>query len=112
MFHKLETKLNLSKAYHPLTDSQTERVNQVLLDMLRAYVSKKQTNWENYLPILEFAYNSAKHVTTGFSPFTLMYGYQPQSSITVRLVMAKVPQEKYFLKENFDMLRVARQNFK
>ena len=43
--------------------------------MLQAYVSKKQTNWEDYLPILEFAYNSATHVTSKFSPFMLIYGF-------------------------------------
>ena len=77
--------LNLSTTDHPQTDGQTERVNQVLEDMLRAYVSKHQSNWEDYLPILEFAYNSAKHVTTGFSPFMLMYGFQPRSPISMGL---------------------------
>ena len=76
VFTRLDTMLNLSTAEHPQTDGQTERVNQVLEDMLRAYVSKRQSNWEDYLPILEFAYNSSKHVTTGFSPFMLMYGFQ------------------------------------
>ena len=45
VFSKLDTKLNLSTADHPQTDGQTERVNQVLEDMLRAYVSKKQSDW-------------------------------------------------------------------
>ena len=112
MFNRLDTKLNLSMAYHPQTDGQTKRVNQVLEDMLRAYVSKKQKNWEDYSPILEFAYYSAKHVTTRFSPFTLMYGYQPRSLITVGLVMEGIPQAKDFLNKNFDMFRVARQNVK
>ena len=85
IFHILVTKLNLSTANHPQMDGQTELVNQVLEDMLRAYVSKRQTNWEEYLPILEFAYNSAKHVSTGFSPFMLMYGFQPRSPVMVGL---------------------------
>ena len=106
MFAKLDTKLNLSTADHPQTDGQTERVNQVLEDMLQAYVSKKQTNWQDYFPILEFAYNSVKHVTTGFSPFTLMYGYQPRSPGMVGLSTEKLPQAKDFLQEHFDMLRV------
>lgn len=46
-----------------------ERVNQIIEDMLQAYGIKWQTNWEQYLPILEFAYNSVKHLTMGFSPF-------------------------------------------
>ena len=78
VFQRLGTQLNLSTADHPKTDDQIERVNQVLEEMLRAYVSNEQTNWEDYLPILEFAYNSAKHVSTKFSPFMLIYGFQPR----------------------------------
>ena len=66
--------------------------------MLRAYVSKKQTNWEEYLPILKFAYNSAKHVMTRFSPFTLMYGYQPRSPVTVGLATRKFLKLRIFSK--------------
>ena len=78
--------------------------------MLRAYVSKKQTNWEDYLPILEFAYNSAKHVSTGFSPFMLMYGFQPRSPISVGLANERIKQVKDFLQDHFVMLQVARHN--
>ena len=102
--------LNLSTADHPQTDGQTERVNQVLEDMLRAYVSKRQSSWEDYLPILEFAYNSAKHVTTGFSPFMLMYGFQPRAPVTVGLANEKIHEVKNFLQDHMDMLRVARRN--
>jgi transposase InsO family protein len=45
----LGTQLNLSTAYHPETDGQTERVNQVMEDMLRMYVMDNQTQWEKYL---------------------------------------------------------------
>ena len=62
VFAKLDTKLNLSTANHPKSDGQKERVNWVLEDMLQAYVSKRQPNWEYYLSILEFAYNSAKQM--------------------------------------------------
>ena len=104
--------LNLSTADHPQTDGQTERVNQELEDMLWAYVSKHQTNWEDYLPILEFAYNSAKHVTTGFSPFMLMYGFQPRSPVSVGLANERSHQVKDVLQDHFDMLRVAIQKVK
>ena len=78
--------------------------------MLRAYVSKKQTNWEDYLPILEFAYNSAKHVSTKFSPFMLMYGFQPRSPVAVGLATEKLHHVKDFLQDHMDMLQFARQN--
>ena len=110
IFQRLGTQLNLSTADHLETNGQTKRVNQVLEDMLRAYVSKKQTNWEDYLPILEFAYNSAKHVSTNFSPFMLMYGFQPRSPITVGLTTEKIQHVKDFLQDHMDMLKIARQN--
>ena len=65
--------------------------------MLRAYVSKWQFDWEHYLPILEFAYNTAKNVTIGFSPFMLMYGFQSRLLVTVGLANEKLHQVKDFL---------------
>ena len=77
IFQNLGTLLILSTADHCEIDGQRERVIQLLKYMLRAYLSKHQSNWEDYLPILEFAYNSAKDVSWGFSPFMLRYGVQP-----------------------------------
>ena len=75
IFHKLGTQLNLSTIDQSKLYGQPKPANQVLEDMLRAYVNKKQTNWEDYLPILEFVYNSAQCVSTNFSPVMLMYGF-------------------------------------
>ena len=103
--------LNLSTIDHPQMNGQTERVNQVLEDMLRAYVSKRQSNWEDYLPILDFSYNSAKHATKGFSPFMLMYGYQPSvTNFGGGCANEKIQQVKDFLQDHFDMLKVAHPN--
>ena len=65
IFKKLNTTLSMSTADHSESDGQTKRGNQILEDMLRSYVTKKQSNWEEYLPLLEFAYNSSKHLATG-----------------------------------------------
>ena len=58
LFVDLGTKLNFSTDYHPRTNGQTEKVNQVLEDMLRMYVMDKPTKWEDYLHVIEFAYNN------------------------------------------------------
>ena len=58
MFAYLGTKLNFSTDYHPQTDGQTERVNQVLKDMLCMYVMDNPYKWEDYLHLVEFAYNN------------------------------------------------------
>lgn len=46
-------------------------------DLLCPYCHDKQTAWEDYLPLVEYAYNSSKHAVTGFSPFQLIQGYTP-----------------------------------
>ena len=57
----LETKLLFSTAYHPQTDGQMERMNQILEDMLRMHVMHQPKRWEDYLPLVEFAYNNGYH---------------------------------------------------
>jgi hypothetical protein len=54
----MDTKLNFSSAYHPQTDGQTQRTNQVLEDMLRACALKHGGSWDNSLPYAEFSYNN------------------------------------------------------
>ena len=58
LFKGLDTQLNFSNAYHPQTDGQTERTNQVLEDMLRMYVMDKPGKWEEYFHLVEFGYNN------------------------------------------------------
>ena len=70
----LGTRLNFSTVYHPQTDSQTKRVNQVLEDMLRMYVMDHQVKWEEYLHLVEFAYNNGHHSSIGMPPYEALYG--------------------------------------
>ena len=58
LFEGFGTSLNMSTAYHPRTDGQTERVNQVIEDMLRMYVMDQPSKWEDYLHLVEFDYNN------------------------------------------------------
>jgi transposase InsO family protein len=59
-FHEnMDAKLNFSSAYHPQTDVQTERTNQVLEDMLRAYTLQHGSSWDKSLPYAEFSYNNS-----------------------------------------------------
>ena len=67
-------KLNFSTAYHPQTDGQTERVNQVLEDMLHMYVMDKPSKWEDYLNLVEFYYNNGQQEYLGMSPYEDLYG--------------------------------------
>src|SRR5258708_28265827 len=70
---------NISTAYHPRTDRQSERSNQWLEQYLRSYVNERQDNWAHYLPITEFTHNNLHHETTPESPFYLLMGYNPRA---------------------------------
>jgi hypothetical protein len=63
-----------SSAYHPQTDGQTERVNQILEDMLRACVLHYGKNWDNCLSLAEFSYNNSYQSSLKMAPFEALYG--------------------------------------
>jgi hypothetical protein len=70
----MDTKLNFSSAYHPQTDGQTERVNQILEDMLRACALKDNQSWDKCLPYAEFSYNNSYQESIKMTPFEFLYG--------------------------------------
>jgi hypothetical protein len=67
--------LKHSLAYHPETNGQTERINAIFKQYLRAYMNFRQNDWVDWLPLAEFALNNAVSETTGFSPFFANYGF-------------------------------------
>jgi RNase H-like domain found in reverse transcriptase/Integrase zinc binding domain/Chromo (CHRromatin Organisation MOdifier) domain/Integrase core domain len=73
----LKIEKNASTAYHPITDGQTERMNQEIETYLRFYANHDQSNWSQYLPLAEFTYNDHRSSSTGFSPFYLTNGRHP-----------------------------------
>jgi hypothetical protein len=70
----LETHLIHSLAYHPPTDGQTERVNQILKDMLRACVMENQCSWDKHLSLAEFSYNNSYQESLKMVLFAVLYG--------------------------------------
>ena len=79
LFERLGTKLSFSTANHPETDGQTERMNKLVEDILRAFVNHRQSNWAELLPFCEFSINSSQQASTGNSPFYLNYGSHPRA---------------------------------
>jgi hypothetical protein len=77
----LSIKAHLSTAFHPQTDGQTERVNALLEQYLRGYISYQQDDWYDNLALAEFAYNDSISVTTKVTPFFANYGYNPRFEI-------------------------------
>ncbi|KAI3695057.1 hypothetical protein L1987_78045 [Smallanthus sonchifolius] len=80
--HKaLGTRLDMSTAYHPQTDGQTERIIQTLEDMLRACVIDFGNTWESHLPLVEFSYNNSYHTSIKAAQFEALYGWKCRSPI-------------------------------
>jgi hypothetical protein len=80
-FALLGTKLRMSSSFHPETDGQSERTNQTVEQILRCYTNKFHDDWDTHVGLAEFSLNSATNISTGVSPFKLMYGYQPASPV-------------------------------
>ncbi|KAI3672432.1 hypothetical protein L6452_38520 [Arctium lappa] len=78
---EMGTRLNMSTAYHPQTDGQSERTIQTLEDMLRACVIDFGGSWDNHLPLIEFAYNNSYHSSIKAAPFEALYGRKCRTPI-------------------------------
>src|SRR5258708_32603957 len=77
----LGVKLTPSTSYHPQTDGQMEHVNQEIEAYLRVFVSHRQDDWANWLPLAEFAYNNKVHAATRQTPFELDVGQHPRLGV-------------------------------
>ncbi|KAJ1601245.1 hypothetical protein NDA14_000540 [Ustilago hordei] len=76
---QMGVKHSLSTAYHPQTDGQTERVNQVIEQYLRMSCNYEQNDWANLLDTAAFVYNNTVHNSIGVSPFFACYGWNPKA---------------------------------
>ena len=79
----LGTKLKMSTADHPQSDGQTEVTNKTIENMVRHYVNTKLNNWDENLIAIEIAINNAVHTGTGYSPFQLNSGQNPNFPLSV-----------------------------
>nr|GEV77653.1 reverse transcriptase domain-containing protein [Tanacetum cinerariifolium] len=77
----LGTQLDLSTAYHPETDGQSERTIQTLEDMLRACVIDFGRSWDKHLPLVEFSYNNSYHASIKAASFDALYGRKCRSLV-------------------------------
>ncbi|GJV74091.1 putative reverse transcriptase domain-containing protein [Tanacetum coccineum] len=89
----LGTNLDMSTAYHPETDGQSERTIQTLEDMLRACVIDFGSGWDKHLPLAEFSYNNSYHASIKAAPFEALYERKCRSPN--RLLAARSRQKSY-----------------
>ncbi|GKA43852.1 putative reverse transcriptase domain-containing protein [Tanacetum coccineum] len=88
----LGTRLDLSTAYHPETDGQSEHTIQTLKEMLRACAIDLGGNWDTHLPLVEFSYNNSYHTSVKCAPFKALYGRKCRTPIA----WAEVEESKLF----------------
>ncbi|GKD54024.1 putative reverse transcriptase domain-containing protein [Tanacetum coccineum] len=77
----LRTRLDMSIAYHPQTDGQSEHTIQTLEDMLRACMIDFGGSWDTHLPLAEFSYNNSYHSSIRCAPFEALYGRKCRSPV-------------------------------
>ncbi|SPC66389.1 related to pol protein [Ustilago sp. UG-2017b] len=96
---QMGVKHSLSTAYHPQTDGQTERVNQVVEQYLRMYCNYEQNDWADLLDTAAFVYNNTVHNSIGVSPFFACYGWNPKAhpDIPQRLGVNDPDQFEYLI---------------
>jgi hypothetical protein len=106
----LDTKLCFSSAYHPQTDGQTKRVNQILEDILRAYALQYGRSWDKSLLYDEFSYNNSYQESLKMAPFEMLYGRRCQTL----LFWSEAGERKVFgpdiLQEAEKQVRMVREN--
>jgi hypothetical protein len=104
--------LNFSLAYHPQTDGQTERTNQVLEDMLRACALKHGSSWDKSLPYTEFSYNNSYQASLKMSPFEALYGKKCRTP----LYWDQIGERQFFgpeiIQEAEEQVRLIRENLR
>jgi hypothetical protein len=104
----LNIKLSRSTAQHPQSDGQTERMNGILEDTLRHFVTPYQTDWDKLLPVAEFAMNNAHNESIGTTPFMLNYGQSPDTPV-IAAIRGKHPKVNKFIGRWSEQLKAARQ---
>ena len=105
LFKGLNTTLNFSTSFHPQIDGQTERVNQVLKYLLRMYVKDQPGKWEDYLHLVEFAYNNNYQASVKFSSFEILYGRKCNTPISWSNLVDRLVLGPELLKEMEEIVK-------
>jgi hypothetical protein len=87
----LDTNKLHTSVYHPICDGLSERLNQTVIKMIKTFINDQHSNWDDLLPAIAFAYNTATHATTGMTPYFMMFGRNP-----------KCPEDLMFNKPEID----------
>jgi hypothetical protein len=103
-----QVQLNMSSAYHPQSDGQTEQVNQCLETFLRCFVNSCPRQWLRWLPLAEYWYNTAFHTSLQRTPFEVLYGHPPRHFGLSPSMVSSVPDVDALLTARATMLVAVR----
>jgi hypothetical protein len=97
---QLNIKQNVSTAYHPQTDGQSERANGQLEQYLRIYGNAEQDDWAALLPMAQYMHNSWINTSTGYTPFDLLIGHTPTMNVSTDVTnVPEVARRKEWLEQ-------------
>jgi transposase InsO family protein len=106
----LGTQLIRSSSYHPQTDGQTERINQILEDMLRASILHFDKSWDKYLSLAEFSYNNSYQASLKMAPFDALYGRRCRTPLNWSEAGERTLFGPELVKEAEERVQVIREN--
>ena len=104
------TEIRFSTAFHPQTDGQSEHTIQTLEDLLRTCALPWQGNWEDHLPLVEFAYNNSYHSSIKAAPFEVLYGRRCRSPLCWDSVGERSVLGPDWVQQTVDRVAEIRQN--
>jgi hypothetical protein len=104
------TQLHLITTYHPQTDDQTKFVNKCLETYLMCFSSEKKNQWAQWLPLVEWWYNTSYHTPTCMTPFEVVYGQKPPSVLSYLPGVSKVQAVDQMLTVRETILRTLKEN--
>jgi hypothetical protein len=110
LFKLQGTQLHLRTSYHPQTDGQTEVFNKCLETYLRCFSSEKKNQWDQWLPLPKWWYNTSYHTTTHVTPFEVVYGQNPPSVLSYLPGVSKVQAVDKTLTVREAILRTLKEN--
>jgi hypothetical protein len=108
----LGTKLIRSSSYHPQTDGQTERVNQIVEDMLRASIMHFDKSWDKCLSLAEFSYNNSYQASLKMVPFEALYGRRCRTPLNWSEARERMLFGLDLVKDAEEKVEVIRENLK
>ncbi|KAJ9536607.1 hypothetical protein OSB04_un000208 [Centaurea solstitialis] len=108
----LGTRVDLSTAYHPQTDGQTERTIQTLEDMLHACVLEFGGSWDDHLPLVEFSYNNSYHASIQCAPYEALYGRKCKSPLNWLEVGESRLTRPDIIQETTDKIKLVQEKLK